>query len=172
VSPPETPAAGEPGAVTTPGPLAYRRLAREHIPLVLPIEHEAYPDPWTQGMFLQEIRNGTSHFYLGFAGEALIAYGGFWIILDEVHITKLTVSASCRGQGHGAGLLAFLEQAGKAAGGHVVRLEVRESNEIARALYREAGYEEVGLRKRYYAASGEDAVVMVKALLPPSENRG
>ena len=39
-------------------------------------------------------------------------------------------------------------------------LEVRESNEAARALYRRHGFHEVGRRKRYYPDNGEDAVIM------------
>ena len=39
-------------------------------------------------------------------------------------------------------------------------LEVRESNEAARALYRRYGFYEVGRRKRYYADNHEDAIIM------------
>jgi ribosomal-protein-alanine N-acetyltransferase len=39
-------------------------------------------------------------------------------------------------------------------------LEVRESNEAARALYRAYGFYEVGRRKRYYPDNREDAVIM------------
>jgi len=145
-----------------PDQLNYVPLAMAHVPIVLPVEHEAYPDPWTQGMFLQEVRNGASHFYLAFYGEMLVAYGGFWLLIDEIHLTKLTVARPFRGGGLGAALLAFLEERGRAAGGTIVRLEVRESNAVARRLYAGAGYEEIGKRRGYYGASGEDAVVMAK----------
>jgi ribosomal-protein-alanine N-acetyltransferase len=39
-------------------------------------------------------------------------------------------------------------------------LEVRESNEAARALYRQHGFEEVSIRPNYYQDTGETAVVM------------
>jgi len=38
-------------------------------------------------------------------------------------------------------------------------LEVRESNQSARALYRTAGFQETGLRKGYYSAPAEDAIL-------------
>ena len=41
-----------------------------------------------------------------------------------------------------------------------VTLEVRKSNHAAQSLYRAHGFEAVGLRPRYYAEDGEDAVVM------------
>jgi ribosomal-protein-alanine N-acetyltransferase len=39
-------------------------------------------------------------------------------------------------------------------------LEVRRSNEGAVALYEAFGFRSAGLRRRYYADNGEDAVVM------------
>lgn len=153
------------------GELRYVRLQKEHLAAIFPLEHEAYPDPWTQGMFLQEIRNATSHFYLAFWGEQLVAYGGFWLILDEIHITKLTVAPAFRGHGLGRVLMGFLEQQGWQAGGRVVRLEVRASNTPARRLYAGLGYQEVGVRKNYYTASREDAIVMARDFLAPPGGR-
>lgn len=144
--------------------LRYVRLQKEHLPEVLSLEHASYPDPWTQGMFHQEMRNGPSHFYLAFHEDCLIAYGGFWMILDEVHITKITVAPPLRGQGLGRVFMSFLEARGAEAGGKVIRLEVRESNAPARGLYRSMGFEEIGIRKNYYAVSAEHAIVMVKQL--------
>jgi ribosomal-protein-alanine N-acetyltransferase len=43
-------------------------------------------------------------------------------------------------------------------------LEVRRSNLPAIALYRSLGYREVGVRPRYYAEDGEDALAMDKEL--------
>ncbi len=155
------------GNVTDISALVYVPLAKEHLPLLLPVEHEAYPDPWTQGMFLQEIRNGASHFFLVFHDDTLVAYGGFWLLLDEIHITKLTVVAAHRRAGLGGALMGFLEANGQEVGGTTIRLEVRESNVAARTLYARAGFQEIGVRKKYYAATGENAVVMAKHLSPP-----
>ena len=144
--------------------LRYVRLHKDHLSEVLALEHASYPDPWTQGMFHQEMRNGPSHFYLAYHDERLIAYGGFWMILDEVHITKITVAPALRGRGLGRVFMTFLESRGTEAGGKVIRLEVRESNAPARGLYRTMGFEEIGIRKKYYAVSAEHAIVMVKHL--------
>ncbi len=73
-----------------PARLQFVRLQKEFLPDVLVLEHDAYPDPWTQGMFHQEMRNGPSHFYLAYHEGVLVAYGGFWMILDEVHQLQYT----------------------------------------------------------------------------------
>ena len=41
-------------------------------------------------------------------------------------------------------------------------LEVRESNSAARTLYEELGYEQIGVRKRFYEKPVENAVIMSK----------
>ena len=46
-------------------------------------------------------------------------------------------------------------------------LEVRASNTAAQSLYAAHGFTRIGLRRRYYQAPQEDAVVM-RALLRPA----
>lgn len=145
--------------------LEFITLRAEHIPILLEIEGEAYPDPWTEGMFRQEIHSHSSYFFLAFHRDALIGYGGFWLVVDEAHITKVTITAPYRNQGHGRMLLRFLLQKAAALGANTVRLEVRESNEPARRLYAAMGFEEIGLRRGYYAQTNETAVVMSQSLL-------
>jgi len=57
-------------------------------------------------------------------------------------------------------LLAFTLADGIKSGGTKSFLEVRSGNLAARALYRKFGYEEVGIRKKYYSDNGEDAILM------------
>jgi len=40
---------------------------------------------------------------------------------------------------------------------------VRASNSIALSLYKKFGFKEAGRRKRYYADTGEDAVIMCRS---------
>jgi ribosomal-protein-alanine N-acetyltransferase len=46
------------------------------------------------------------------------------------------------------------------ASGGTVFLEVRTDNEAAISLYESLGFANVGLRRRYYRASGADAYTM------------
>lgn len=145
--------------------LEFVTLRAEHIPILLDIEREAYPDPWTEGMFRQEINSHASFFYLAFHRDTLIGYGGFWLVVDEAHITKVTITAPFRAMGHGKMLVRFLLQKAAQLGAHTVRLEVRESNEPARRLYTLMGFEEIGIRRGYYAQTNETAVVMSQSLV-------
>lgn len=144
--------------------LRFVPIESQHIHALLEIEEEAYPEPWTEGMFREEARSYRSHFYVVYAGETIIGYGGFWLVLDEAHITSVTIRQSYRGLGHGRRLLEFILEKAVEVGARIATLEVRVSNQRARTLYERTGFRAVGLRKNYYPKSGEDAVVMLKEL--------
>lgn len=83
-----------------------------------------------------------------------------WRAADELHLTDLGVTTASRRQGLARGLVSELVREGRQLGSRVVLLEVRASNAPALALYRALGFEELDRRARYYADTGEDAVVM------------
>jgi len=145
-------------------PLRMAPLAADHIPQLMVIEQEAYPDPWTHGMLRQEIENGAAYFYVATLHNRIVGYGGFWLLLDEAHITKVTVAKPYRKRGIGARIMRYLLRRAKTLGAASMRLEVRESNEAARHLYGQLGFEQVGIRRGYYTKTGESAVVMMKPI--------
>jgi len=76
----------------------------------------------------------------------------------EWELENIVVSGSAQRRGVGTRLLAaFIEQV-RAENGSAIFLEVRESNQPARTLYRKASFEETGVRKAYYSAPQENAV--------------
>ena len=91
-------------------------------------------------------------------------YVGLMLIPYESDITNITVSGECRRQGIATRLMEELFRRCPEKGVTVVHLEVRESNESARALYKKLGFVEDGRRKRYYTDPVEDAILMTKNL--------
>jgi ribosomal-protein-alanine N-acetyltransferase len=77
----------------------------------------------------------------------------------EWELENIVVAASARRSGVGTRLLGEFVEHARAARGSEIFLEVRESNEGARALYRKMGFEETGLRKSYYSDPTEDAIL-------------
>ncbi len=140
--------------------LQYEPLTEDHIADLIPIELNAYPEPWTARMFRDETRNARSHFVVARLDGALAGYGGFWLVLDEAHVTSVTIKQDLRGQGYGRELFEHLITIAREAGAHVATLEVRASNTPAQNLYMSMGFRQVGIRKGYYPKSGEDAIVM------------
>ncbi|MBM0740309.1 ribosomal protein S18-alanine N-acetyltransferase [Phormidium sp. CLA17] len=91
---------------------------------------------------------------------ALLAIGCSWAILEEAHITLLAVDLDYQRQGLGQALLYCLLKAAHNRGLERATLEVRVSNQAAIALYENFGFQTAGRRKRYYAETGEDALVL------------
>jgi ribosomal-protein-alanine N-acetyltransferase len=140
---------------------------------VMPLERRCFRDPWTRHMYLSDLTGNTLATYLVLRlpdsmkaretrqGDApsLLAYGGFWLLLDEAHIATIASHPEWRGCGLGQCLmLALLDQA-IAHGADLATLEVRVGNTPARGLYEKLGFEVVGGRRNYYR-DGEDALIM------------
>ena len=83
---------------------------------------------------------------------------------EEWELQNLAVAAAAHRCGFGSELLArFLERA-RARGTKSVHLEVRESNQVARAFYEKRLFQEKGRRKGYYTSPLEDAVLYSRRL--------
>ena len=151
-------------STVTPRALRLEQLTLDHVPTLLEAEQEAYPDPWSERMFRQETESAISNFWVAYVEDILVGYGGFWYVVDEAHITKVTVLPAHRGRGYGRALLERLLDEARRVGARTARLEVREHNQVARRLYDSLGFEAVRLRRGYYAKTGEPAVVMTQQL--------
>ncbi len=131
---------------------------------VAEIERLSQPSPWPAHLFLEEMARDWAHIELvktrTSAGRVVIGFCNFCLVHDEVHLLNLAVHPDWRRRGIGRMLLEHLLTFARAEACQVVTLEVRESNLAARALYGSHGFAAVGLRRRYYADNGEDAVVM------------
>jgi [ribosomal protein S18]-alanine N-acetyltransferase len=80
-------------------------------------------------------------------------------------VEGLFVEPDCRRQGVGSALITACMDWAARAGASVVRLEVRASNTAAHALYRRHGFSTAGVRRAYYTAPVEDALVLQAPLL-------
>lgn len=132
---------------------------------VMEIEKDAYPYPWTLGIFRDCLHVGYCCWVYTQA-EEILAYGVMSIAAGESHLLNLCVRGSARRSGLGTTMLRHLVQLAGRHGADVVLLEVRPSNVAAVDLYRNLGFNEVGIRKNYYPADDgrEDALVMARQL--------
>lgn len=123
-------------------------------------------DPWPAAAFRRELDSSHNHYVAARAADKLVGYAGISRLGRtppfEYEVHTIGVDPAYHGQGIGRRLLDNLLDH---AAGAVVFLEVRTDNEPALALYRSAGFVNVGLRKRYYRVSGADAYTMRREAL-------
>jgi [ribosomal protein S18]-alanine N-acetyltransferase len=83
---------------------------------------------------------------------------------QDAEVLTLAVQPGARRQGIARTLLRSAIAEAHGRGATALFLEVATTNVAARALYRQAGFGEVGQRRRYYA-DGSDAIVLRMNLL-------
>lgn len=141
------------------GPLL-RRMEAEDLPAVMELDALSLPKPWSEAIWRGELesqfglylvleeRNGKERYISGQIGVRHV--------VGELHVTTIAVHPGRRRRGYarrllGASLATF-------PGARAVHLEVRPSNESARALYESLGFVTTGRRRSYYG--DEDALLM------------
>ncbi len=141
--------------------MTVREMTIADIPQIVAIEKESFSTPWSAEAFRAELTTNSLARYLVLEEENQIAaYGGYWQILDEGHITNIAVSPKRRGKGYGRKLLEHLIQDARDLGVGHMTLEVRRSNAPAIALYKAFGFTVEGVRENYYQAEQEDALIL------------
>ncbi len=136
-----------------------RDMLAEDIPQVMDIERASFPTPWTEGMFRHQLLLYDIAVNLVTEVEG-IAYAVSWIASDEIHLLSIAVAPSERRRGYACGLLKEVIRRGATMGARTVILEVRRGNAAAQKFYEGRGFIVIGIRRRYYADTGEDAIVM------------
>jgi [ribosomal protein S18]-alanine N-acetyltransferase len=138
-------------------------MGNVHLDAVMAIEAAAYAFPWTRGNFIDSLAAGyPARVLLDARGQPL----GYFIAMpgvDEMHLLNITVAPAEQGRGHARFMIDALTRLCHEQCAREMWLEVRESNERARAMYLRLGFTAVGMRKGYYPAPfgrREDAVVM------------
>lgn len=160
-------AATLPAAVTVPSPgsmaggIAIRRAERADLLDVFRIEEASFPEPWPYAAFERFL--GEPGFLVAAQGVAVLGYAVSDVTpnhgRDVGHLKDLAVRPEDRNRGIGRRLVTRALVRMAAQGATTAKLEVRESNEPARSLYRAAGFEATRRLPRYYQ-DGEDALLM------------
>ena len=158
----------------TAGSLALEAAALADLPALVALEARCHSHPWTErGMRDALSPSGPgallvlrAPFPPSDTGRGIVAYCAFQVVAGEAHVHNLAVAPEARRRGLARRLLALTLEIAARRGARVVFLEVRAGNAAARALYRAAGFREVGIRRGYYAAPVEDAVLLSNAETP------
>ena len=142
-----------------------RRLIYADLPQVVAIERRAFTTPWSLAMFVLELSKPSG---ICLAAEVERELVGYLICsrYDTVwHVMNVAVDTDRRRRGIATALIsALLERVGDDA---QITLEVRKSNTGAIVLYEQFGFRAAGVRRRYYADNGEDAVIMWRSNMAP-----
>ena len=130
---------------------------------VAELDHRAFGESgWSRRYFAGELtQSPISIFYvLADARQQIVGYFGTWHVVDQLHLCTFAVDPDRQGRGLGALLLNGVVRLAQRLQCEVIQLEVRESNEVARSLYRSRGFNDEAVRSNLYSNPREDGVLM------------
>lgn len=139
-------------------PVEFRPLRLVDIPVLAELEREIYPQPWSEGIFKDELSRDDRVYVAAIAEGEIIGFGGLMFVDVDAHVTTLAVLPEKRQAGLGTRLMLELVDAGLERGARNLTLEVRAGNVEAQRLYERFGMTAVGVRKHYYR--DDDALIM------------
>jgi tRNA threonylcarbamoyl adenosine modification protein YeaZ/ribosomal-protein-alanine acetyltransferase len=126
------------------------------------LQRRAFTNAWGAEAIRWELENtDVARLYVARALDgSLVGYCACWMIFDELHINSLAVEDAWRRRGVARRLLGSVLEAAIASGATSATLEVRASNQAARALYEGLGFRVEGVRRDYYQEPREDALIL------------
>lgn len=133
-------------------------MTAAHIDQIAEIEKDSFLTPWSRSMLANELKNELASYFIVENQGEVVAYMGYYRILDEGHITNIAVKREWRGRGIGKELLSYTLNNMRERGVSRTTLEVNEHNNIAINLYVSFGFKLLGRRPRYYEGR-DDALI-------------
>ncbi len=125
------------------------------------IEISVFSDPWKTCDY-EDMLQSRNHSVLCAWDESskLLGYAAVGYVAGESEILRIATSPEARRCGIGRALLTRMIEERKAAGDEIMFLEVRSQNTPAVSLYSSVGFSVYAMRKGYYKAPSDDALMM------------
>ena len=137
-------------------------MNESHVPQIAALERLCFNDPWSENSIASELDNKLSLWLVALEEDTVIGYVGSQTVLGWTDMMKVAVHPDYRRRGVGKAIIEELIRLLKEQGSECLTLEVRASNESAKALYFGLDFVEVGRRKNYYHNPKEDALILRK----------
>tara|TARA_Y100001968_G_scaffold288871_1_gene291470 strand:- start:21 stop:446 length:426 start_codon:yes stop_codon:yes gene_type:complete len=140
-----------------------------HLNDCIELDQKSLNGLWTKSQWERELTD-PKRICLGaieLESKKLLALCSCWLVLDELHITSLAVHPIHQRKGLGKFLLAdLIKRANSLLTNHIL-LEVKDTNNPAKAFYKNMGFKITGKRSCFYR-DGSDALILTKNLINKS----
>lgn len=141
-----------------------REAVMEDAAAIAEMEHQIFTDAWSEKAVLDTINQKNTICLAAEKAGRLIGYLLAYAAADEAEIARIAIVKEFQRQGAGRALILGLETVCEANNISKLLLDVRESNEAARTFYTNMGFQEDGIRQRFYENPQEDDILMSREL--------
>ncbi len=139
-------------------------MTAQDVPEIAALEKLCFPDPWSEMSIGSELNNRLSLWLVAQIDGRVAGYVGSQTVLDMCDMMNIAVAPEHRRKGIAEALVNALVSRLQSERVAALLLEVRASNEAAKALYGKLGFIQVGCRPAYYRNPKEDAWILKKEL--------
>lgn len=130
------------------------------------IERACFTDPWSDAVLEGSLLFAPSLVISARHDAAVAGFAVACVAADICEVQDIAVLPALRRRGAALGMLLELFRFCRGSDMSELQLEVRSKNLAAISLYEKLGFEKVGLRRAYYSAPVDDAVLMTAYLRP------
>lgn len=142
--------------------IVVRPMVMDDLEAVTELEAECFSVPWSRAALKDSLEQPHYIFLVAEIDGKITGYIGMQCVADEGNVTDVCTAYAYRRRGVAYSLIGVLLVEAKKRGIGTVFLEVRKTNEAAIRLYKDARFEEIGIRKSFYENPREDAILMRK----------
>lgn len=136
-------------------------MTLEDLELIKDTLYSEYDNFWSYNILKNELLNDKTTYIVAKENNQIVGFAGIMTCLDEATLNNIVVKKSCRGRGIGGELLDTIIELCGDLNMKSLTLEVDSSNTPAINLYKKFGFQNLGIRKKYYNHTS-DAIIMTK----------
>ena len=146
--------------------VSIRQMKVEDAAAIAEMEHQTFSDAWSEKAILDTLRNPKTICLIAEKIGKIVGYCIVYTADDEADIARIAVLKESRRFGIASELIHALDVICWENQIQIIMLDVRVSNEDARAFYEKHGFTQDGIRENYYKNPMEDAILMSRAVIP------
>lgn len=146
--------------------VSIRQMKVEDAAAIAEMEHQTFSDAWSEKAILDTLRNPKTICLVAEKIGKIVGYCIVYTADDEADIARIAVLKESRRFGIASELIHALDVICWENQIQIIMLDVRVSNDAARAFYEKHGFTQDGIRENYYKNPIEDAILMSRAVIP------
>ena len=141
------------------------QLGIMHLNKCVDLDQKSLNGLWTKSQWERELTD-PKRICLGIIEletKKLLGLCSAWLVIDELHITFIAVDPMNQRKGIGKFLLSDLIKRSSSLRTNQIHLEVKDTNEPAKAFYKSMGFKTFGNRSNFYK-DGSNALMLNKQI--------
>jgi len=137
-----------------------RTATADDVEAIRLIDAQVYPKPWSAKMVHAQICGPNRLHLVAEIDGMVVGHAGILFLDDVGHVSTVAVDPSMQRRRIGFELMLALLRSAFDNNCSAVTLEVRSGNTAAMSMYRQFGMAPTGVRRGYYADTGDDALIL------------